>query len=90
MSEESDPARIEFPCDYPIKVVGHAAPDFRDIVLDVMEQHAPGLDHSRISERQSRNGRFTSLTVTIVATGEPQLKAIFEALKNTGRVQMVL
>ncbi len=89
MSDEQPP-RIEFPCDYPIKVVGDAAPDFRELVIDIVSSHAPEMDPTAVTERQSRNGRFTSLTMTIVATGEPQLRDIFEALKNTGRVHMVL
>ena len=84
------PPTIEFPCDYPIKVVGNSGPDFRQLVLDVLEHHAPGIDADAVVERSSRNGRYTSLTVTIVATGEPQLQALFTALKNTGRVQIVL
>ena len=86
----SDVPRIEFPCQYPIKIVGEFAADFRQMALEVMEHHAPELDQELVTERLSRNGRFISLTVTIVATGEPQLKALFEALKNTGRVQIVL
>lgn len=84
------PPRIEFPCDYPIKVMGHACEEFRDHVITVMTRHAPGFDREAVTVRDSRNGRFQSMTVTITATGEPQLKAIFEDLKTCTHVQMVL
>jgi putative lipoic acid-binding regulatory protein len=87
---EPTPPRVEFPCDYPLKVVGDGAADFRDVVVEIIRTHAPDLDESRISMRESRNGRFVSVHVVIRATGEPQLQAIFASLKQTGRVQMVL
>lgn len=84
------PPRIEFPCDYVIKVIGDSAPDFRDFVVAVVEQHAPGLRETDISVTQSRRGRFSSVQLRIVATGENQLQALFAELKASGRVHMVL
>lgn len=89
MSQPKAP-KIEFPCDYAIKVIGHAAPDFKEFVVSVVEEHAPGILEENVTVVDSRNGRFTSVRLTIVATGEPQLKALFEDLKASGRVQMVL
>ncbi|WP_339805681.1 DUF493 domain-containing protein [uncultured Marinobacter sp.] len=89
MSDPKAP-RIEFPCDYKIKVIGHATDDFREFVISVVEQHAPGIDEACVSVTGSRNGRFCSVQLTIQATGEPQLQALFADLKASGRVQMVL
>ena len=82
--------RIEFPCDYPIAVVGEAAPDFLALVEDIVEQHAPGFPRERTTVRASGGGRYVSVRISIRATGEPQLRALFDALKGTGRVQAVL
>lgn len=89
MSECERP-RIEFPCDYPIKIVGEAAADFRLLVEEIVERHAVGFARERTTERFSANGRFVSLTVAIVATGPEQLQALFEDLKASGRVHLVL
>ena len=89
MSEQSAP-KIEFPCDYPVKVMGRAAPGLHSLVMEVMERHAPGFDETTVSVRDSRHGNFQSITVTITATGETQLAAIFEDLKHDPLVQMVL
>jgi len=89
MSEPKAP-KIEFPCDYVIKVIGNAAPDFTEFVVEVVEQHAPGITEADISVSESSGGRFSSVQLKIVATGEPQLKALFEELKASGRVHMVL
>lgn len=85
-----DPPRITFPCDYAIKVIGDAAPDFKDFVLEVVSRHAPGLDETLVTLQASSNARFVSVRLQILATGEPQLKAIFEELRASGRVHMVL
>jgi len=87
---EQQPPKIEFPCDYPIKVVGNAAHDFKDFVVEVMERHSASLITEKISVRASGNGKFVSVTVIIQATGIEQLQRIHEELKASGRVHMVL
>lgn len=83
--------KIEFPCErYPIKVIGDAGDDFSDLVIEVVRRHAPDLDTTSLVVRDSRNGRFLSVQVTITATGVEQLQAIHGALRATGRVHMVL
>lgn len=84
------PAKITFPCDYPIKVVGDAAEDFPATVCQVLARHAPDFDASTMQVVDSRNGRFQSVRVTIRATGENQLDRLFLDLKATGRVHMVV
>ncbi|MDX5297756.1 MAG: DUF493 domain-containing protein [Gammaproteobacteria bacterium] len=88
--QNQDPPRITFPCDYAIKVIGDAAPDFKEFVLSVVSRHAPGLDETLVTLQASSNARFVSVRLQILATGEPQLKAIFEELRASGRVHMVL
>ncbi|MFO8142407.1 MAG: DUF493 domain-containing protein [Marinobacter sp.] len=87
---EPKPPKIEFPCDYVIKVIGTSAPDFTEFVVEVVEQHAPGICETDISVKDSSKGRFSSVQLKILATGEEQLKALFNDLKASGRVHMVL
>lgn len=87
---EQEPPRIEFPCEYPIKVLGRRTASFEPVVIAVFERHAPGFDESAIVARDSRKGTFVSLTVTITATGKDQLEALHRDLMATGLVQMVL
>jgi len=86
----TEPPRIEFPCAYPVKIVGDAREDFRQLVEDLVERHAAGYDRALTTQRMSSAGRFISVTVTITATGPEQLQALFEDLKATGCVHMVL
>lgn len=87
---EPEAPKIEFPCDYPIKVLGRSSDAYRSIILAVFERHAPGFDRDSIEVRDSRKGTFTSLTITITATGKEQLDALHRDLMATGHVQMVL
>jgi hypothetical protein len=87
---EQEPPKIEFPCDYPIKILGEANGRFIEHILAVMDNYAPGFDRQKISVRDSSKGRWQSVTVTIIATGKPQLDDIFAALKTSASVKMVL
>ncbi|MBB5212755.1 YbeD family protein [Microbulbifer hydrolyticus] len=88
---EQQPPKIEFPCeDYMVKVVRDTDDEVHEFVMEVMRRHAPELDESQLKHKPSRNGKFTSVTFFILATGEPQLKALFEELKAHPGVYMVL
>jgi putative lipoic acid-binding regulatory protein len=90
MEQEPEAPKIEFPCEYPIKVLGTSSEAFETIILEVFERHAPGFNEETISVRASRNGTFTSLTITITATGLEQLQALHQDLLATGHVKMVI
>ena len=82
--------KIEFPCaDYPIKVIGDTSVGCTDAVIEVLSRHAK-IDIKTLAERQSSNGKYTTVQLHIVATGEDQLRDINSALRATGVVHMVL
>jgi len=88
---QNEAPKIEFPCEnYPIKVLGDAGPELHNLVIEVMERHAPGFDQARITINESSKGRFQSVTVWITATGEPQLRAIHEELRIHRTIKMVM
>lgn len=88
--QEPEAPKIEFPCDYPVKVLGVSSETFESIILEVFEVHAPGFNQQTVMAKASRNGTFTSLTITITATGTDQLEALHQDLLATGRVKMVI
>jgi putative lipoic acid-binding regulatory protein len=82
--------KIEFPCvDYPIKVIGDTGVGFKDAVIEILAKYAK-IDLATLAERQSSNGKYTTIQLHIVATGEDQLRDINSALRATGSVHMVL
>ncbi len=86
----TEPPRIEFPCDYPIKVVSNNSPELVSELMSVVRQFAPATTAENVSLRDSKKGTYTSVTFMIEATGEPQLKALFEALMAHEAVRLVL
>ncbi|RJX82425.1 DUF493 domain-containing protein [Pseudomonas sp. LS-2] len=82
--------KIEFPCaDYPIKIIGDTGAGFTEKVIAIVKKHATILDEKQ-AERQSSNGKYTTLQLHIVATGQDQLYDINSELRATGVVHMVL
>lgn len=89
-SETEDSPHIEFPCAYPIKVMGLDEDGYSEAVIDIIRRHAPDLKDEDIAFRPSRHGKYLAVNVTIVARGVDQLQAIFDDLKASGRVAMVI
>ena len=87
---EPEAPKIEFPCRYPVKVVGRATPDYAAAIRAIIERHASGLTDDDIATKSSRSGTFDSITFTITATGEDQLSALHAELVASGRVSMVI
>ena len=71
-------------------MLGDAHPDLNQHVVGVMNTHAPKITESDLKIKNSSQGKWQSITVTIIATGKPQLDAIFADLKTSSRVKMVL
>lgn len=82
--------KIEFPCLYPIKIIGKAVDDFQDTVIAAVERHTGRIDSKLITLRPSKQKNYLAITVTIAATGKEQLQNIFMDLKNIESVKMVL
>ena len=90
VTSSQDPPKIEFPCSYPIKIIGHAVEDFEDSVLAVVGLYTGPLDSALVKVKPSKNKNYLSVTVTIEATGKDQLQDIFQDLKKIKSVKMVL
>ena len=82
--------KIEFPVtDYPVKVISDTGVGNKDKIIEIMRKHAT-VNESRVDERQSTNGKYTTIQLHIVATDQDQLYNINSELRATGFVRMVL
>jgi putative lipoic acid-binding regulatory protein len=81
---------IEFPCDFPIKVMGETRDDFAETIIAVVRVHLPDFDASRVEVRGSSGGRYTSLTCIVYVTSKPQLDDLYRALTAHPMVRVVL
>jgi putative lipoic acid-binding regulatory protein len=89
LSDEDAP-KIEFPCLYPIKIIGFAESDFQATVVEIVERHTGKITAELIKVRQSSQQQYLSVTITIAATGKDQLENIFSDLKRVDSVKLVL
>lgn len=95
MADDSEPelkreSLLQFPCDFPIKIMGSKAVDLRGLVLERVRQHAPDVEESRIQVRDSRAGRYQSVTVIVPAQNQAQLDAIYREFSNHPQIALVL
>jgi putative lipoic acid-binding regulatory protein len=88
--QPEDAPQVEFPCDYPVKVMGLDVDGFSEAIIEIIRRHAPDLKDENISFRPSKHGKYLAVNVIILAQGVEQLQALFEDLKASGRVAMVI
>jgi hypothetical protein len=88
--EADPPPLLQFPTDYPIKVVGRTSPGLRQRIDAIFQAHVPDLDPARTSERLSGNGNFQSISYTIRAVSAAQVTALAIDLKACPEVLFVI
>lgn len=81
---------FEFPCEFPIKVMGRALDDFDAMVVGIIRKHVPQFSDTTVRSRLSRGGQYVSVTVTIRATSRDQLDRIYMELTSNERVLVAL
>lgn len=85
-----DAPELEFPCNYPIKVICANEPEVGALVGAIVSEHAPGFDRESIVIQESRNGNFVSLRISFEATDRAQLDAMHKAITSVSYVKMVI
>ena len=81
---------LEFPCAFPIKIMGARVDDFAQTVLEVVLRHAPDFDAAAMQMRPSSKGNYLSITCTVNATSQAQLDALYVELSSHPLVKVVL
>jgi putative lipoic acid-binding regulatory protein len=80
MADDEKESLLEFPCEFPIKMMGRVSDKFQDTAVALVEKHAGKIADHAITAAPSRNGNFVSVTVTIVAQSQQQLDDIYREL----------
>ncbi|MFN3397951.1 MAG: YbeD family protein [Sulfurimicrobium sp.] len=81
---------LEFPCAFPIKIVGQREDSFAAAMVEVVLRHAPDFDAASVSMRTSSGNKYLSLTCTINATSKRQLDALYREISAHPLVVMAL
>ena len=81
---------LEFPCEFPIKMMGRDEPRFHAAARTIVERHAGSVSDDAVRRSHSRNANFVSLTITINATSQEQLDSIYRELTASEEVLVAL
>ncbi len=81
---------IEFPCTFPLKVMGAVHPEFESAILAAVRLHAPNTEAHHITTRPSSKGNYTGATVQVYVESQEQLDNIYYALTSHELVKVVL
>ena len=81
---------IEFPCDFPIKVMGETHADFASEIIKTIQTQLPSFDATKIEMRGSSGGKYISLTCTVHVTTKAQLDDIYRAISAHPMVKFAL
>ncbi|RLK35872.1 YbeD family protein [Cupriavidus plantarum] len=81
---------IEYPSDFPIKVMGAMQDGFAETIVGVVQGFDPEFHAGKMEMRPSRNGNYLGLTVTVRATSREQLDNLYRALSSHPMVKVVM
>lgn len=85
-----DKPLIEFPCDFPIKVMGETQDDFAQTIIAVIQTVMPTFDASHIEMRASSGGKYISLTCNVIVHSQKELDDIYRLLTAHPLVKFAL
>ena len=89
----SDPRKdslIEYPCRFPIKVMGAMVDGFADALAELAREFDPDFDAATMELRPSKGGNYLGVTITITATSREQLDELYRTLSSHPMVKVVL
>ena len=89
MSTDDKKPLIEFPCRFPVKVVGDNTESFNKDIERLSQEHF-ALEEFEIQRKASKNERYISLTITVYVQNQEQLDAFYKAITAHDEVKMVL
>ncbi|MDQ6880949.1 MAG: DUF493 family protein [Pseudomonadota bacterium] len=81
---------IDYPSQFPIKVMGQKADGFVHAITAVAKQFDPGFDAASVELRDSKGGKYLGITITVTATSREQLDELYRTLSSHPMVKVVL
>jgi len=73
---------IDFPCDFPIKVMGATHSAFAGIIIGIIQTILPEFSAAQVDSRLSSTGKYTSLTCTVHVASQAQLDSIYRLIST--------
>jgi len=90
MDEPDKKTLIDFPSDFPIKIMGAHEAGFMPAITEIVQRHDGTFDVASIEARPSKSGNYLSLTCMVRAVSRQQLDALYRELTAHPLVKVVL
>jgi len=84
------PPLIEFPCRFPIKVMGETQEIFSTTIISLIQTIVPSFNAEHIEMRASSNGKYISLTCSVDVVSQAQLDDVYRLLTSHPLVKYTL
>jgi uncharacterized protein len=81
---------IEFPCNFPIKIIGNNTAYFATEIIEITRKHFPNTPDEVIIMQESQHGNYLSLTITVYVHNKQTLDALYLELTKHPDIKMVL
>lgn len=81
---------IEFPCFFPIKIIGSNSPDFLEEMRQISMSHFPNIEEDALTHKMSKDSNYLAITVTVYAENQEMLDTFYRAITQHPEVKMVL
>ncbi|MBC7604545.1 MAG: DUF493 family protein [Ramlibacter sp.] len=81
---------IEYPSQFPIKVMGVKTDGLVHAITQIAEQFDPAFDATTVELRDSKAGNYLGITITVTATSREQLDDLYRTLGSHPLVKVVL
>lgn len=73
---------IQFPCSYPLKVMGANTNEFYAVVSTIIEKNISSDEKVTYYSRVSSGNKYISITATFIAQSKEQIDAIYRELNG--------
>lgn len=81
---------LEFPVDYPIKVMGARVDGFAQAIAGLVRERHPDFDPAGISLRTSSRGTYLSISFSVRVDSREALESLYRAIAAHELVRIVL
>ena len=85
-----EPSLIDYPSQFPIKVMGLNVDGFVHAMVTVARQFDPTFDAASVELRPSKADKYLGVTLIVTATSREQLDELYRTLSTHPMVKLVL
>lgn len=81
---------IEFPCDFPVKIIGANSEQFLREIKNALMKHFPDFSQENLTYNYSEGSNFLAVTVKVYVLSQANLDSFYQDLTKIPDVKMVL